>query len=259
MKLVVWNSQGSKWDDFWNNFVSPEVVPPQNEDVMGLLVESGWAPWVTPGPVYKNAIYDLTTDISYFNAAVVATSPFSQAVLGVRRRQALWIPWMNKPKPKKVNTRVSMGGIICPVKAQVGFIDRKEFKGFRRPVVQIPMERLGITIFLVHLISGVPVKAQEEIDGLTSFMSTLVPSGTAAIVVGDMNIDLLTKVVNAPDHWRILNVGVATQQSGGELDYALLYDPNNQYGGATATVLAQYKTPTNGSDHSVLMYSLPDV
>jgi hypothetical protein len=48
----------------------------------------------------------------------------------------------------------------------------------------------------------------------------------------------------------------ATHQSGSELDFAVLYDPNNQYASARAVWGPQWKTPTNGSDHAVVTYEI---
>ena len=60
-----------------------------------------------------------------------------------------------------------------------------------------------------------------------------------------------------PAKWSLLRTGVATQQSGGELDYALLYDPSGTHGGSAAVVVQQYKSGNNGSDHSVMRYTVP--
>ena len=113
-----------------------------------------------------------------------------------------------------------------------------------------------LTILLVYLISGYWRNAQAEMDDLTTTMSTLIPQGTVGMVVGDMNIDLLTRAPNVPAGWSILNVGVATQQSGGELDWALLYNPARQNLNTGQAVLQQYKSGANQSDHSVMQFTV---
>jgi hypothetical protein len=136
---------------------------------------------------------------------------------------------------------------------------------FTRPVFRFDVaSRIGkrtapdFTILLVHLVSGYPRGAQAEIDVLTEGMSKLIPQGSAGIIVGDMNIDLLTRNIRVPDdRWFILNTGAATQQSGGELDYALVYDPNRAFRGATVNVVQTYGPNAYQSDHSVLQYTIP--
>jgi hypothetical protein len=56
--------------------------------------------------------------------------------------------------------------------------------------------------------------------------------------------------------WRILRTGAATHDKGGELDYALLYDPYGAYRAATVTNVLAAKTGNNGSDHAVLRYQI---
>ena len=78
-------------------------------------------------------------------------------------------------------------------------------------------------------------------------------------MVGDFNIDILNQAnpFVLANKWSLLRTNVATQQSGGELDYALLYDPAGGYTGAGAAVVQQYKTGNNQSDHSVMQYTVP--
>jgi hypothetical protein len=261
MDLVVWNSQGNKWDIFWTYYFGPLVTPSPTTDVVGMLVESGWAPWVAPGDVIINGIYPLNTGATWASAVGVANSAFCQGVLAARGRHAFWVPWVGNLNAFKTNTRCSLGGAFVPKTRQFQNMSLfNEQNIFRRPVVQLSVgigNNTDFTIMLVHLISGNYNKAQDEMDYLVATMSHIIPQGTTGIVVGDMNIDLLKTPVVLPQKWRMLNTGVATQQSGGELDYALLYDPNGLYSNATAAVVQQYKTGNNGSDHSVMKYSVP--
>lgn len=265
LNLVVWNSQGAKWDTLWNSYVNPLVAPPQTADVIAQLVEAGWAPWVTPGDVTINEEYWLAQDVSYYDAATAQNSPFCVAVGAKRRRHALWIPWVKNLNAFKTNTRCSLGGMYLPASLQIAQINRIQVEGLLRPVVRTILGKVGgkssvtprFTILLVHMVSGYPAYAQRQLNDLIAAMSKLVAQGTEAIIVGDMNVDLLTRNFVLPDNWRFLQVGAATQQSGGELDYGILFDPNDQYGGATAQVVQQYKTGNNGSDHSVMQYNIP--
>jgi hypothetical protein len=85
----------------------------------------------------------------------------------------------------------------------------------------------------------------------------LIPQDTCGIIGGDMNVDLTKSHPKLPENWRILSVNNVTQQSGGELDYALLYDPTSAYPTSSASVLEQFKQGNNRSDHSVMMYDIP--
>lgn len=263
LRLVVWNSEGKKWDTLWNYYVSPLVMPQQTDDVVALLVESGWAPWVTPGEITLNDPYWLTQGVSYYNGVAARKSTFCVAVEAERRRKALWIPWV-KNLDAKPNTRCSMGGMFLPAKMRMGQIDRIMVEGLIRPVVRVTIGTSGnrnttpeFTILLVHMVSGYPNYAQRQLYELIASMRNLIPESTSAIIVGDMNVNLLTRNFELPEKWRFLSVGGQTQQKGGELDYGILYDPNGVLGGATANVVEQWGTGNNDSDHSVLQYNIP--
>ncbi len=90
MELVVWNSQGGKWDTFWTYYFGTRLGTGQ--DVMGLLVESGWGPWVTPGTVYENSVYTLDSSASWFATATANNSAFCTGIAAARRRYAFWVP-----------------------------------------------------------------------------------------------------------------------------------------------------------------------
>jgi hypothetical protein len=263
VRLIVWNSQGAKWDVLWTNWAGPAVIP-QTDDVVVLVVEAGWAPWIASGTVEINNVYPYDIDSRRYNGPGAANSPCCMAIEDSRRRKAAWIPWVNTPADMdagiRTNSRCSMGAILMPNRLQMqGQPSRYVYNGHKRPVVRVQLgERrdVEITILLVHLISGYWRNAQAEMDDLTATMSTLIPQNTVGMVVGDMNVDLLTRVPNLPAGWSILNVGVATQQSGGELDWALLYNPAGQNLNTARQVLQQYKSGANQSDHSVMQYSV---
>jgi hypothetical protein len=262
MRLIVWNSQGGKWDDLWLNWVGPFLPP--FDDVIGLVVEAGWAPWVTPGPVRKNAVYTFESDKTWFNGA--CNTALCNAIGGRRRGNALWVPWVKDATDmtKAVNTRCSLGGVVCPKDFTLHSIDGidKSGEGHTRPVVRVQIgtpSDVMLTILAVHLISGYPAKAQQHLDQLTNQMKDLIPQGTAGIVVGDMNIDRAN--VAAPAGWQILSQAAATQQSGGNLDWALLRDPFGLFRNTrTCNMMTRWKQINafgrNDSDHAVMQYQL---
>lgn len=265
MKVIVWNSQGGKWDAAYTYFTAPSVTAVPQDDVVLMLVEAGWAPWVLSGDVTLNGLYYYESDVTWFNATGAAASPFCQGIEAKRRFRSTWVPWVKNLDALKTNSRCSMGSAVFPSSLSLAGMDTSNFEGFTRPVIRLMFGKgnrninVSFTILLVHMISGYQTLAEQQLVNVMNSMSQLIPQGSSALIVGDMNVDLLKagKMNNLPRNWSILNTGVATQQSGGELDYGLLYDPNSQLGSSTAAIVQQYKSGNNQSDHSVLMYTIP--
>jgi hypothetical protein len=259
LQLVMWNSQGAKWDLLWTSFFNP-LLAGGPADAAGLLVESGWAPWVSNGDVIINSFYDVDSDATWYNRMSETTSTFVAGVKAHRRRWGMWIPWVAHFNDYNTNSRCSLGGTLNLDKLQLTSMGTFNAAWCRRPILRLSVGKESTTMFsiyVVHLISGYWPNAQKELDGITAAMKQLIPQGTAAIIVGDMKIDLQAVVPVPPQRWAIIRTGGATQQSGGELDWGLLYDPNQQFGATGVVVVQQYKTPPNNSDHSVLRYSIP--
>jgi hypothetical protein len=269
MKLVVWNSQGAKWDTAYTSFTAPFFGAAVVDDVVLLQVEAGWAPWVSSGDVHLNAPYTMDSSKSWFNAFGSAASAFCNGVDQQRRNKAVWVPWVANLEAMKTNSRCSIGGGFFPNGSQNSYqlVDMNSFElqGFTRPVIRMMFGKGGrevnvaFTILLVHMISGVQWLAEQQLVWVMNTLQKAIPQGTSAIIVGDMNVNLLSagRMNNLPANWSIVNTGVPTQQSGGELDYGLLYDPNSQLGRSAAAIVQQFKTGNNGSDHSVLAYNIP--
>jgi hypothetical protein len=268
VRLVVWNSQGGKWDALWTNWIEPyasPVAPNPAEDVIALVVEAGWAPWVKSGLVTQNAEYFLDSSLTYHDETSADASAFCRGVMAARRRKAMWIPWVPRPGDfiNPSNTRCSMGAVVCTRQLMLQRADRLDLtrEGHLRPVVRVELgigKNTLITIFLVHLKSGYAPNAQAELDGLTTQMTKRIPEGSAALVVGDMNIP---GPVPPPARWQVLDgkppSDVGTHSSLRDLDWGLLYDPSNYFKAPQASVLEKWKTAKNGSDHSVMSYVLP--
>jgi hypothetical protein len=266
---VVWNSQGGKWPSLWDDWLGPFAKPaganPVYEDVIGLVVEAGWAPWVLPGEIRLNAPYFLDSALTFYDGKTAAKSSLCNALGATRNWRAMWIPWVNLDPDdfdKKVNTRCSMAAVSCTRNLNLTGIDRIDLAdwGHLRPVVRVGVgigDDTKLTIFCVHLISGYWGLALHQLGDLTRQMSSWIPEGSMAIIVGDMNIP---GPVIAPDGWKLLDANPpnGTQKSGKDLDWALLYDPKKVFKTAQATVLEQWKTGKNKSDHSVMSYVLRD-
>jgi len=271
VQLIVWNSEGAEWDMLWNYFISPHAPyqQPQADDIVALVVESGWPPWVQGGiPVNLDVVYRLKGIGSREDPDAVLTSAFCLNMERPRSRQAYWVPWVKKladlEKGLTSNSRCSMGVVVLPKNLRHG--DAKRFvnpRTFIRPVVQIPFGTpkgtngydVTMVVMAVHLMSA--AKAKRELQSLFQFVPNSIPGSTPAFIAGDFNIDLATVQITLPDNrWSLLNPGVATRRSGKILDWALLYNPTGDPIHATVQVLNQYESGVNRSDHSVLGYTL---
>lgn len=260
MNLVVWNSQGQKWDYLYTTGLMPFVTPPLS-NTFGLTVEAGWAPWILPGPVTLGGAYDLDTSSARYNSKSESTSEFVSGFVNYRSRlhSAFWVPWVRSFTAKRVNTRCSLGGAYFPSPSFTYAIESKNrnIEGMVRPAIQLILSRNGITalsIYLVHFVSS--YKAVRELGTLTSSITKIIDQGTPAIIVGDMNVNILKQDVPLAKGWRVIRTNTATHQSLSELDYGLLYDPNNNVQ-STVSCIAKYKTTANPSDHSMLVYNFP--
>jgi hypothetical protein len=264
MELVVWNSQGNKWDAFWTNQIGA-LVAANASNVAGFLVEAGWAPWVTPGPVTLNNLYDMDSWARWYDSVQAGKSAACTAIKASRRRGSVWIPWMATPDAFKVNTRCSLGGLwalktLSVLETRRFVFPRKKAQKVRRPAIRVQFGGtfgVKLTVIIVHLVSGYWITAQNQMDYLVSITGTMVPEGTPALIVGDLNIDLFTHAVAVKAPWSILRTHAATQQSGGELDWGLLYDPEGKLGGSTVVQLQGFGHAAGESDHSAIRYSLP--
>jgi endonuclease/exonuclease/phosphatase family metal-dependent hydrolase len=268
MEMVVWNSQGGKWDTLYDTGLKGPVGSLQN--VFGLVVESGWAPWVVADGIQLDSIYYLKEDLTYYDKKKAEKSALAKAFLdyseqGIRGQQAFWVPWMKTKDPISVNTRCSIGGVYFPQpgKNYTVEVQVRTIKAMTRPAVQLTISRgkmTLITVYLVHFAAN-DYKAGKELEYLTSVISTIVPQGTPAVVLGDINVNILntpTANVSLARNWYLIRTDQATHTGShglSELDYCLLYDPNRNNQGITVSQVAQFKSPTNPSDHSMLRYS----
>lgn len=264
MELVVWNSQGNKWDAFWARQIDSQLAA-HASNVAGFLVEAGWAPWVTPGPVTLNGLYAVDSRATWYDSQQANKSAACVGIQASRRRGAVWIPWVATPEGFKVNTRCSLGGLWALNSLSVLetrrflFPSKKQLK-VRRPIIRVQFGGIfgvKLTVMIVHLVSGYWIAAQNQMDYLVSITRTMVPQGTPALIVGDLNIDLLIHDVDVPSKWSILRTHAATQQSGGELDWGLLYDPNRELSEAAVVQIQGFGAASYKSDHSALQYTLP--
>jgi len=265
MRLIVWNSRGAKWDNMWNNFVEPELTPAQTDDVVGLIVEAGWAPWILPGnPVGVNNIYPMEAFGDRYDEQRALLSFCCEGIRDVRRRRAFWVPWVQTladlEAGTRSNSRCSMGMLLMPHKFTLGqakrFVNKKKMK---RPVVSVSFREgrnVEVTVMVVHLVSS--ANAAGELQNLTRVVRNQIPTGTIAIVVGDFNIDIMGGLPALPANWEILapHPVVATHQGGKSLDWALVYNPSHVPIVMSSQVIQQYGTGTNNSDHSVLRFVL---
>ena len=273
MQLVVWNSQGDCWDPFWTNFVEKVASDNANDDVLGLLLESSRASW-SVDVVHVNNRYDYpTTDKNpTVDAGRAAASRLCKAIVKSNDSYtrspapitAYWFPWVKNPdKPDgDGNPRCSLGGIIWKRTNRSFPVNRHLPDEAKRPIVHINVQKTSsgtdnVVLLQVHL-TATDATARNELTTLMKGIKSLIPESTAAFIVGDMNIDLRTKAFNVEEGWKVVKYeDQPTQRAGGQLDWGLLYDPNKKYGGVSASVLKQYDSFPNTSDHSVMQYDFP--
>jgi hypothetical protein len=239
-----------------------------------LMVEAGWAPWVSDGGVTINSKYSYRDGASipktWFNKNCHVKSDICSALNTYKemkeKMDAVWVPWANIVAEKeddniRTNSRCSMASCywLPTLEASVRTYSAKSELGLIRPVILTDLYKgkntPELTVVLTHAISCYLAKREQQ--DLTGIAEEL--SDKPVLFVGDFNVDLLKSkggVKNLGKEWSVINAGQATQKSGGELDYALLWDPNQTIKVKTAKVLAQYKSDTNQSDHSVIMYEI---
>ena len=246
------------------------MTPQRRADtVIGLLVEAGWAPWIKSGDVPINTVFPLDETSTRYQRPNDTDDPDAAAMVdeinGSRRLRAFWIPWAGSAGGFRTNSRCSIGAVLAPAGSLVQNVSRIRVPWFQRPVLRIqlgPGRNVTLTILLVHMISGMTWNAQQEMAYLMSSMSSLIPEGTAGLIVGDMNVDLLSTSWAPPANssWTLLHNGKATCGGGSgnpsELDYALLWDPHRVLKDASCKVLDMYGQGNNTSDHSVIAYVL---
>lgn len=270
VRLVAWNSRGAKWDTMWNHFVETQIlpVPPgQTDDVVGLITESGWAPWIAAGvPVTVDTPYPLDTEIDRYDPHSAQWSSFCLGVGDVRTRSAFWIPWVAtladmEDELSRSNSRCSMGGVVLPHVLTPFGVGRRFVSPamFKRPIVgtQFKIGRnVEVNVLLVHLVAS--GNAVNELDKLMKYVPTLYDDHTLTIVVGDFNINLFNGFPALRPDWHLLcpMPVVATQRRGGSLDWALIYNPNGTPLTMTATVIEPFGTHINDSDHSAMLYDI---
>jgi hypothetical protein len=282
LKIVAWNTQGDKWNSLMNDRIAP-LLQNGTDDVLGLTCESGWGPWVEKTNVSACDLYPLEGTFRWQTPA-----PQSLFVQGMRDQiehnrnvHVGWIPWVPYPSAindsARTNSRCSMGVTWLPTRSSQQsfgmnwhvFRDQIPYPA-KRPYVRFTVKRGDNPCFVVifaHLISGWPTEATRDVTAIFTIVRAMVPEGMPALLLGDLNIDLLTQIQldrltrALPAKWRLLRTSRATHRSEAsgresELDFGVLYDPHQHYAQARAMWGPQWKTATNGSDHAVVTYEI---
>ena len=263
--LVAWNSQGAKWGSYYTNCIKP-IVDLRQGPVVGGLVEAGWAPWVRSQEVHENALYPNRAKDVVWKDDTVADA-FHQALVE-GQGSATWIPWVKTPADMTAhtNSRCSLSNSWFPLARSgitLGHADRFSVPWMLRPAARMVLSKgrvTVLTVLIVHFVSSSGAAA--ELLWLTQAARQFIDANAPAVIMGDINVNLLVhpNPVLAPK-WRIvaINPRVATQRSGGLLDYAILYDPFQQVG-SEAQVLWEFSPAADPqgqrSDHSAIGYKL---
>ena len=283
--LTVWNARGSgvdriarfspfsgygnTWDIMINKYMSAywnTQVANGSQALLGMLAEAGTPRGKRGGGIFTSESLEVDT--------INSTNQF--------RTEYGWYGWSKKKN--KINLRCSMAILqnlpedkpddypeiekYLPLPAtRVGgqFVNTRPFFQARFDYIDFKL-----SVFLVHLPSG-KKNLQLNISLLKSLMNTAETYGIPAIIAGDMNINIrnisYNSLVNDLDlnhNWQILRTGYSTQQSGGELDWALAYKCNNcqakMIGPLTVSKTGKGLgiIPKGISDHAIIAYSIKD-
>jgi endonuclease/exonuclease/phosphatase family metal-dependent hydrolase len=267
LKVIVWNAQGAsgakvkdKWDYLWAYMAQAH----NNVDVIGLIAESGWAPWYKSGPAKLDSCIRMDSSRTYFEPSY--TSDMMECIEKTRQLKEYWAPWVRDAEDfsKKTNARCSLGAIIWPAHF-VFDVESRHYDEVIRPTMRV---KVGInqgtgktthkfTIYLVHLLSGNEDKATAEKDRIAAAKSQVEPEGVPTLVVGDYNINLQ----NDPDlglgeGWQVLRTNQPTQKSGGELDFGLLHSLTKGVEQSDSTPPGILVKANVASDHAMICYTL---
>ena len=272
MKLIAWNTQGDKWDALWQYQIAPDLA--NGTETLALTVESGWAPWVHDGDVQIDKVYWWGSD-DRLTVQPPYGDIFDQGVDAARRGavKPFWIPWAAHLEADRTNSRCSMGGAWLGKPAH--FLDIQPWqdqwsgKLLSRSAIQLtistPTGGFGqrvplLQVTLIHLVSGWPQGARRQLDDLRTLIRQVSPPNFPWLIVGDFNINL-TGVADAalglPGGWRVLRTYQQTHEGGSELDYGVIYDPQDLLHNARVWRRPLWKTATNQSDHAVIYYDIP--
>jgi hypothetical protein len=267
LKAVVWNSLGGRYADFWPQLAT-EVSG--GNDVLGLMVNAGWAPWVADTGVRQNGRYVLDQSSaaeapSWMASPLDRGDEFVKNVLdpGFGGRTAWWTPWAAKKADVKPTGNWSAAGVFLPAPGTGGSASLTCTLGSNliwqdgRPVQRIAIERGDRLLFSVYLV-GLPAwkkaKLDQKLGFVTGAMSGHAPGTAGALVVGGLGIDIAKEATPpAKNGWSWLRTGKATAPGDAETDWGLLFDP----GGALGQPAVARLQAASGSDNAVLEYTIP--
>ncbi|MBK3662137.1 hypothetical protein JJE66_12860 [Bradyrhizobium diazoefficiens] len=304
MIIYAWNSEGAKYETF-PHFLSDNANYPRHRNGVDerfalMLTEAGWAPWIPNGDVTMNSgyLYDPGQSNQDFGR-----NPQSESVLNGRLRtfldrkpdnatfsKAAWWPWVANVR-SNTNSRCSAALITnlnCS-SSSIAFGEGRE--DTKRNFCVHDFNLTGknglrtIQVVSVHQTANSKV-ALEDFSDLIKWVgeSVRADNNRTVLAAGDMNIDLLDSGARqevktllpklGTDKWGLcdLGVGVATHQSGKQLDWGFWCDPHNIGHGWTASKRAGYlgdqarpahiekqaEWTFNRSDHAVIEYQFDE-
>ena len=225
LKVLAWNTQGGGEKKIANLCDSMTEQP----DVICVAEAGRWI----EGDYEIDRGYDLSQEF------------------GGKKYTGSWVAWAQKKNG---------GNLRCSM-AVLGQEGLWEYGFFQSPKARpIPFAQgQGWRIFVGHM-KAIEQVAGPQINNLTFDLAN--DTDGPWVLVGDMNYDLLKKSVASldlfPDHdFETVTPGVATQQSGGQLDWGIGQD----LGRWKAQIVRVYRPEGQGpsgtdSDHSAILYTL---
>jgi len=277
LKVIAWNSQGNRWDEFWGRYLVKLVS--DDSPVMGLLLESGKGSWDTNTHGLNADGINAPENSSWFQQK---QTDLQKALKNdaVSLFAKYW-PWADDEDGG--NIRCSLGCIYACRRTiltsiRMLYIDTQTSatEVSDRPVIVHSVMRESLVIYQVHLVSRNPGRAIRQ---LKLILKDAVSYGySKVLIVGDININLentaqVATVDALVSEYRGLNYihsdfptheGAATgywpKQS--ELDWAFVYglDPQNirvsQIGPKFSNSQWGSGLGCSFSDHAVMMYEI---
>ncbi|HEY0734329.1 MAG TPA: hypothetical protein VGD69_05445 [Herpetosiphonaceae bacterium] len=254
--IVAWNSQGDRWDYIFpnlkaqlgNGIIPTNFISSAQElayPTVAIITEAGIIPWISPDISYTvNQVYSRPERGTRNSTSATPPSTFLRDA-SRQRGGSYWVPWLRTIDTNQQNARCSLRGFHS--KVQLGKItSAKQLAGSdpsSRPVVKIQITYpFQITIVQVHLTSGGRTKTYNQLNELINTIKTMIPEGTAGIIVGDINANILGTTPELPNTAMTVQVTVPISETpptftlsfehlngGSPSEYSTLpiNDPNN--------------------------------
>lgn len=242
------------------------------DDLLVFVSEGSTPPWINPkAKVSLGHAYTFQAGSAGAGTGWINKTPsrggIAQALAawggkGRRVADALWVPWQNEPGKPSLRCSTSLywfPGSESTLTLQPGVRALVEDS---RPLLTATLligGNLQATILFAHLPAN-HYKAGVVLPELAKQAEQVVMQSVPLMVAGDLNFNLQIKnALNAvPAGWGVLRTNAPTQNSGGELDWAMVkgisaMNPTRVW---SQTIPTDVPPKMGFSDHAALLYQL---